>query len=61
MVAHVLEASALLVVIGLDPVRVPMQAQTKNSHWKEPLQRRCPNRPTESKWKTSDVKAELDL
>ena len=30
-------------------------------HWEGPLHRRCPNGPTGSKWKTSDVKAELDL
>ena len=30
-------------------------------HWDSPLHRRCPNSPTGSEWKTSNVKAELDL
>ena len=55
-VAHVIEALALLVVIGPDPVRVPAQAPTKNGHWDDPLHRRCPNRPAGSQWKTGDVK-----
>ena len=59
--AHVVEASTLLVVIGLDPVRSRAQAPTKNSHWEDPLHRRYPNRLAGSKWKTSDVKAELNL
>ena len=38
-------------------------AATRNENWTlgSPLHRRCPSGPTGSKWKTSDVKAELDL
>ena len=58
---NVIKVSALLVDIGPDLVQVPAQAPTKNGHWEGPLHRRCPNRPAGSEWKTSDVKAELDL
>ena len=36
---------------------------TRKEKWtlEDPLHRRCPSGPRGSKWKTSDIKAELDL
>ena len=43
--------------VGSNPASTRNEKQTLG----DPLHRRCPNGPTGSKWKTSDVNAELDL
>ena len=45
--------------IAMAAVRTPAAA-TKRTLGR-PLHRRCPNGTAGSKWKTSDIKAELDL